>query len=288
LVISPASASVNTGGSQAFGVSGGIAPYTFSIVTNNSGGTINSSTGVYVAGSKGGVTDTVRAADAAGNISNAAIAVNTASACATIAKVQVVLPGTASTMSRPASLTETTGNLLVAAVYWNGSDVASISDTLGNTWKSLPVQNNATTATDVRIWYAENIKGGTNVVTVTQPWTVNLGFYLIEYSGVATANALDVAAGKIASAASHSIDTGNMATTGCRDLVVGLFADTWGTGIMAPGSGWTSRGTDPNFYSMVVDNVPGGAGILDPKANLAGSNSDPAWAATAASFKAKQ
>ena len=288
LAISPASASVSTGGSQTFSASGGTVPYTFSIVTNNSGGTINASTGAYVAGSKGSVTDTVRVADAAGSISNAAIVVNTTGACATIAKVQVISPGTTSTTSKAASLTETAGNLLVAAVYWNGADVASISDTLGNTWKSLPVQNNATTATDVRIWYAENIKAGANTVKVTQPWTVNLGFYLIEYSGVATVNALDVAAGKIASAALHSIDTGNMGTTGCRDLVVGLFADTWGTGTMTPGSGWISRGTDPNFYSMVVDNVPGGTGTLDPKANLAGSNSDSAWAATAASFKAKQ
>ncbi len=288
LAISPASASVSTGGSQIFSASGGTAPYTFSIVANNSGGTINASTGSYVAGPKSSVTDTVRAADAAGNISNATIAVNATSACAAIAKVQVISAGTASTTSKSASLTETAGNLLIAAVYWNGSDVTVISDTLGNTWKSLPVQNNATTATDVRIWYAENIKGGVNTVTVKQPWTVNLGFYLIEYSGVATVNALDVATGKIASAASHSIDTGNMATTGCHDLVVGLFADTWGTGTMTPGTGWISRGTDPNFNSMVVDNVPGGVGTLDPKANLAGSNSDPAWAATAASFKAKQ
>jgi hypothetical protein len=150
------------------------------------------------------------------------------------------------------------------------------------------VQNNGTTATDVRIWYAENIIGGANTVTVTQPWTVNLGFYLIEYSGVATTNALDVTAGKIASAASHSIDTGNLVTTGCRDLVVGLFADTWGSGAMTAGTGWISRGTDPNFYSMVVDNLPGGVGTLDPMASLAGSNSDPAWASTAASFKARQ
>jgi hypothetical protein len=150
------------------------------------------------------------------------------------------------------------------------------------------VQNNTTTATDVRIWYAENIKGGANVVTVTQPWTVNLGFFLIEYSGVATTNALDMAAGKIALAASHSIDTGNMVATGCHDLVVGLFADTWGTGAMTAGTGWISRGTDPGFYSMVVDNVPGGLGTLDPKASLAGSNSDAAWAAIAAGFKPKQ
>ncbi|HTD23537.1 MAG TPA: hypothetical protein VK738_12840 [Terriglobales bacterium] len=287
LVISPASVSVSTGGSQAFSASGGVSPYTYSIATNNSGGTINVSTGAYIAGAKAGVTDTVRVIDTAGSISNAVVTVK-ASGCATIAKVQVVSPGSASTASRSASLTETASNLLVAVVYWNGSDVAGISDRLGNTWNSVPVQDNAATATDVRIWYAQNIKGGANTVTVTQPWSVTLGFYLIEYSGIATTNALDVASGKIATAASRSLDTGNLTTTGCRDLVVGLFADTWGSGTMTPGSGWISRGADTNFYSTVVDNVPGGTGTFDPKASLAGSNSDSAWAATAAAFKAKQ
>jgi hypothetical protein len=287
LVISPASVTVSTGGSQAFSASGGVSPYTYSIATNNSGGTINASTGAYIAGAKAGVTDTVRVIDTSGSISNAVVTVK-ASGCATIAKVQVVSPGSASTASRSASLTETAGNLLVAVVYWNGSDVAGISDRLGNTWNSVPVQDNAATATDVRIWYAQNIKGGANTVTVTQPWSVTLGFYLIEYSGIATTNALDVASGKIATAASRSLDTGNLTTTGCRDLVVGLFADTWGSGTMTPGSGWISRGADTNFYSTVVDNVPGGTGTFDPKASLAGSNSDSAWAATAAAFKAKQ
>jgi len=289
LAISPVSASVSTGGSQTFSTSGGTAPYTYSIATNNSGGTINVSTGVYVAGSKGGVTDTVRVTDSAGSVNNASVIVTaTPGSCATIAKVQVVSPGSASTTSRSASITETAGNLLVAVVYWNGSDVAGISDKLGNTWNSVPVQDNAATATDVRIWYAQNIKGGANTLTVSQPWSVNLGFYLIEYSGIATTNALDVTSGKIAPGASHSPDAGNLTTTGCRDLVVGLFADTWGAGTMTAGSGWIIRGTDVNFYSMVVDNVPGGAGTFDPKASLAGSNSDPAWAATAAAFKAKQ
>jgi len=75
LAISPASASVSTGGSQTFSANGGKVPYTFSIVTNNSGATINSSTGAYVAGSKGSVTDTVRVADSSANTSSASVAV---------------------------------------------------------------------------------------------------------------------------------------------------------------------------------------------------------------------
>lgn len=287
LAITPASVSVSAGGTQTFSASGGLSPYTYSIAANNSGGTINASSGAYTAGSKGGVTDTIRVTDTAGSISNGAVTVNGAG-CSNIAKVQMVAAGTSSTTSRSASITETAGNLLVAAVYWNGSDVASVSDSLGNTWNSVPVQNNANTATDVRIFYAQNIKGGANTITVSQPWTVNIGFYLIEYSGVATTSALDAMNGKVAPGTSHSMDTGNVTTTGCRNLVVGLFADTWGSGTMTPGPGWITRGTDPNFYSMVIDNLPGGTGTLDPTANLAGSNSDAAWAATAASFKAKQ
>jgi len=205
-----------------------------------------------------------------------------------IAEVQVVSTGTTSTTSQSVSLMETAGNLLVAAVYWNGSNVTTISDSLGNTWNSVPVQDNSTRATDVQIWYAQNIKGGANTVTLTQPLSVYVGFYVIEYSGLATTNALDTAAGKIASAASQVADTGNLTTSGSRDLIVGLFADSWGSGTMTPATGWISRGTDPNFYSLVVDNLPGGTGTFDPKASLAGSNSDAAWSATAVAFKAKQ
>lgn len=287
LAVSPTSASVAASATKTFTASGGTPPYTFSLATNNSGGAINASSGVYTAGTKAGVTDTVRVTDAAGSTSNATASV-TAATCSAIAKVQVASAATTSTTTRSLSIMETAGNLLVVAAYWNGSDAASISDTLGNAWSSIPVENNGTTATDVRIWYAQNIKGGTNTITVSQPWSVSIGFYLIEYSGVATTGALDAASGKIASAASQVADTGNLATTGCRDLVVGLFADTWGTGNMTPGSGWISRGTDPNFYSLVVDNLPGGTGTFDPKASLVGSNSDAAWSATAAAFKAKQ
>jgi hypothetical protein len=204
------------------------------------------------------------------------------------AAVQVVSAPTTSTTSLSASLSETAGNLLVAAVYWNGSDVATISDTLGNTWNSVPVQDNSAAATDVQIWYAQNIKGGANTVTLSQPAPVYVGFYVIEYSGLATTNALDTAAGKIAPASSNVADTGNLTTSGSRDLIVGLFADSWGSGTMTPAPGWLSRGTDPVFYSLVVDNLPGGTGTFDPTVSLPGTNADAAWSATAAAFKVKQ
>jgi hypothetical protein len=203
------------------GASGGSPPYTFSLATNGSGGTINASSGVYTAGTTAGVTDTVRVTDAAGNASNATVTV-TAATCSAIAKVQAASAATTLTTSRSLLITETPGNLLVVAVYWNGSDVVSISDTLGNTWSSIPVENNSKTETDVRIWYAQSIKGGTNTITVKQPVSEYIGFYLIEYSGVAATGALDATNGKVPVAASPVADTGNLTTSGCRDLVVAL------------------------------------------------------------------
>src|SRR6185295_19439604 len=58
--------------------SGGVPAYTFSLLTNLSGGSINPSTGLYTAGATSGVTDVVRVTDAANNTVNANVVVNAA------------------------------------------------------------------------------------------------------------------------------------------------------------------------------------------------------------------
>ncbi len=76
LSISPPSPIVATGASQTFtGSNGSGAGYVYSINANNSGCSINSSTGVYTAGSTGSVTDTVRVTDSVGNTADAVVAV---------------------------------------------------------------------------------------------------------------------------------------------------------------------------------------------------------------------
>jgi hypothetical protein len=67
LVISPSSATVARGGSLTFTAFGGSGTgYTWSLQTNASGGAIVAGTGVYTAGSTGGVTDVVRVTDSLG------------------------------------------------------------------------------------------------------------------------------------------------------------------------------------------------------------------------------
>jgi hypothetical protein len=63
LDIAPVLASAPPRGSIAFAATGGSGPYTWSLPTTASGGTIDSSTGAYRAGPTGNVTDIVRVAD---------------------------------------------------------------------------------------------------------------------------------------------------------------------------------------------------------------------------------
>ena len=63
LAISPTSASVSSGSSITFVATGGVSPYTFTIQTNNSGGSIDSGSGAYNAGPTTGVADTIIVTD---------------------------------------------------------------------------------------------------------------------------------------------------------------------------------------------------------------------------------
>ena len=114
--------------------------------------------------------------------------------------------------SQSAALTsnETAGNLLVAVVYaYSGSSNAFaytlstvVTDSAGNAWFPGPVWNNWTgdsTAPTVQLWYAPNIVAGANTVTATllpadpSPSSTQIGLSVLEYSGLATVDVVDVA-----------------------------------------------------------------------------------------------
>lgn len=71
----PASATVAATETQLFAGLGGYGTLTYSFQTNNSGGTINASTGLYTAGATPSVTDTIKVTDAMGNTATAAVTV---------------------------------------------------------------------------------------------------------------------------------------------------------------------------------------------------------------------
>jgi hypothetical protein len=77
--VSPAAATVPTGGALTFTASGGSqSGFAWTLSTNASGGTIDSSSGAYSAGSAGGVTDVVKASDSLGNVATATVTVTAA------------------------------------------------------------------------------------------------------------------------------------------------------------------------------------------------------------------
>jgi hypothetical protein len=185
------------------------------------------------------------------------------------------------------------GNLLVAAVYWDvtAASLTSVGDSLGNTWHQALAQTHlktpCTASSIVQIWYAENVHGGMDTVTVTFTQGGDyLDFYLLEYSGVATTGALDAQGGQIAMNATNMVSVD--LTTTHQDLIVGIFADTTGVH-MTPGTGYEAVGQDTYFSALVVDNLTGSAGPgVGPGAHVVSEmlgGSDACWAASAVAFR---
>jgi hypothetical protein len=215
-----------------------------------------------------------------------------ASSSHAIALVQIIPAGSRRAANQSAQAQLTSGDLVVIAVYWDESDATvSVSDTSGNTWAHLDEQNNAANDTEVQIWYAQDAKGGNDTVTVTQS-TGNspLGFYLLEYSGIAATSSLDSQAGQSAPNPSTTMTTGTLPTSGALDVIVAIFSDSCDTGLMVAGTGFLEEGADTGFNSMVEDTSPAGVtpGTYNATAAFpSGSTDDMCWAATAAAFKAR-
>ena len=146
VVISPATASVAPRGTLTFTASGGSGTgYTWSLSTNASGGSINSSTGLYTAGATPSVTDVVRVQDSLGNAATRNVTVGAGVA---ITGVTSIAPrGTAtftasggsgtgytwslSTNASGGSINASTG-LYTAGATPSVTDVVRVQDSLGN------------------------------------------------------------------------------------------------------------------------------------------------------------
>jgi len=131
---------------------------------------------------------------------------------------------------------QTAGDLNIVVVGWNDavSTVQSVQDSNGNTYA---VAIGPTTGSGIRqsIYYASNIVGGSNTVTVTfnQP-AGNPDVRILEYRGVST---VDVVAG--ASGSSKTPNSGSATTTSASELIFG--AATVADQITGPGTSFTSR-----------------------------------------------
>src|SRR6202158_5461067 len=139
-----------------------------------------------------------------------------------LVQVKSATPQTASgSVAVTYTLPQKAGNLNVVVVGWNDttSTVSGVSDSLGNNY-ALAI--GPTTGTGLRqsIYYAPNIKAGSNTVTVSfNQAAVSVDVRVLEYSGLDPASPLDVKAGAAGSGTRARSGAGT--TTSARDLIFG-------------------------------------------------------------------
>src|SRR3989475_3114202 len=195
--------------------------------------------------------------------------------------------GTTSSSSLAFPVSNTFGNWIGVVIRAGHSgQIFTVRDTLGNTYRQAVLFNQTLDTPNgdtFAIFYAENIAGGTNSVTVSDSISNNtLRFAILEYSGVAAANSLDGTAAAQGSGASAR--SGNVTTTASGDLVLG--AVMTGSGVtFTAGSGFTIEErvpAAPNTKLAAEDQVQGAAGGIVATATLSASAR---WGSAVASFK---
>ncbi len=159
---------------------------------------------------------------------------------------------------------QTAGNTNVVVAGWGGSSaVLSVTDSAGNTYSQAVGTNtvNIGTSSEVSqsIWYAPNIKGGANTVTVT--YNTNTVSYpdvfVLEYSGLSATSPLDVVSGSVG--AGSPANSGSATPSGTGDLLV--------AGGTTTGS-FNSSGASFNVRQRTTD-----GNVVGDQAAVAGANS---------------
>ena len=167
----------------------------------------------------------------------------------------------------------------------HSGELFTVVDSRGNTYRRA-VQFNVTVDTPngntLGIFYAENIASGPNTITVSATASATMRFAIVEYSGVASANSLEVSA--MAQGNGVSPNSGNATTTVNGDLLIGAISTanpssyTAGTGFITVESVPAKPGTKL-FAEQQIKTI---AGPESTHATLAAADS---WGAVLAGFR---
>jgi len=176
---------------------------------------------------------------------------------ASISSVQTVAKtsGPASSLSLSFPTNTVAGDLiLVAFDYSTNAIPASVTDSQGNVFTSVGNQLTSPGGVRSRVYYANNIAGGADTVTVNlsanSSW---IDLYLTEYTGVSQTNPIDAQAG--ASGNGGAVSSGNATTAVAGDLIYGYCVGEWACTV---GSGFTARSTWGS--NLIEDKQAGNAG----------------------------
>jgi hypothetical protein len=178
----------------------------------------------------------------------------------------------------------TVGNFIAVVIRAGKAfQVLTVSDSRGNTYHQAFQANLTVDGESAAIYYAESIAGGANTVTVAESILNNtLRFAILEYSGVAPSNSLDVTASSQGTDTSPS--SGNATTAGVGELLIAEITNANGTTFGA-GSGFTleeSVPAAPGSRLLVEDGIQALPGLVSGTASMAGLDN---WGAVLAAFK---
>jgi chitodextrinase len=231
----------------------------------------------------------VRANDAAGNLSGASSTASATTTAATAVGVTLVQhigrdAGLTTSSSLAFTSNNTAGNWIGVAIRAGQSGQAfTVTDARGNVYRKAVQLNETADLTTLALYYAENILGGTNTITVADSISGGtLRFEILEYAGIALANSVDVTA---AAQGNSSLPNSGIATTTANgDLVIGLTSSANPVTVVA-GTGYVIEDgvpAAPNTKLAVEDQQQNAAGPVAATATFSASNN---WGAVLAAFR---
>ena len=219
---------------------------------------VNTSTGMISGTPTAAGTSTVSlSATNGGGTGNASLSltITTVFVVSTVQVAAKAAPGSSNALSLSFPASTAAGDLiLVAFDYDTNALPTSVADSQNNVFTEVGSQLNSPGGARSRVYYAKNIKGGADTVTVTlsanSAW---LELYLSEYSGVDPVNPIDAQAGAVGNAG--AVSSGNATTTVAGDVIYGFcLADSTCT----VGSGFAARSTLNN--NLIEDKTAGAPG----------------------------
>jgi len=220
-----------------------------------------------------------------GGVASNGVAFNVNSAAPSIALVQHISKDAGTTSSSPLAFNanNTAGNFIAVVIRAGKSGQAfSVSDSRGNVYKQAIRFDMTVDAETLGIFYAENIAGGANTITVSNTILGTMRFAVLEYSGVATSNSLDVSA--VAEGTSASPATSTVTTNFSGDLLLGEIV-TANPASFNSGSGYTIEErvpVEPNTKLIVEEQRQSIAGAASAGASLGASDG---WGAVLVAFR---
>jgi hypothetical protein len=230
---------------------GGVLPYSWSLINGTSlpaGLQLNTSTGAITGTptATGTTNFTVQVTDSntpTAQTANKQLSITVNSAAPARVQAASIEGSAVSSVSTTFPASNTVGNLIIAFVRASTTtQTITLTDSAGNTYSKAVSQTQTTDGHQTAIFYASNIKAGTNTVTATFSASNNHPYLAIyEYSGLSTLDKTAAAQGATAAANSGATAT----TTSANELVfAGLGLPSSATQTVTAGSGFTLEQQD--------------------------------------------